>query len=140
MKNNKELKEETEIMEEIRLFYQTQYKTEYTDEEQIKENLKAIDKRLEENDKMNLNNYISTEKITNALKEMKNNKSPGDNGLSKEFYVTFRDTLVEEIAILLNNTLLSGELPLSQRNAIVTLIYKKGDHRNLANCRPVNLE
>ena len=97
-------------MEEIRSFYQTLYKTEYTDKEQINEGIQAIDNRLEENDKINLNKNISTEEINNAFKQMNNNnKSPGDVGLSKKNYVTFRDTLVEEIA----NTLWSGELPTS---------------------------
>ena len=58
---------------------------------------------------------------------------------SKVFYILFKKKLSEELAILLNNIIWTGEMPLSQKNAIVTLIYKKGDHRNLKNWRPVSL-
>ena len=65
---------------------------------------------------------------------MKNNKSPGNDRISKEFYINIKANLTEELAKLLNNILWTG-LPTSQRNAIVTLIYKKGAHQNPASWR-----
>ena len=40
---------------------------------------------------------------------------------------------------LYNNILLSKEQPQSQKNALVKLLFKKGDHRELKNWRPVSL-
>ena len=57
---------------------------------------------------------------------MENNKSPGNDGLTKEFYVAFWDN----IKYALFNSLLKGkekgELSPSQRQAVIKLLEKKG--------------
>ena len=70
---------------------------------------------------------------------MKNGKSPGEDGIPKEFYEFFIDELKDILCELLNNIRLNGEIPESQKNAIVKLLFKKGDHRELKNWRPVSL-
>ena len=40
---------------------------------------------------------------------------------------------------MLNSIAMTGELLPSQKNAIIRLLYKKGDHRLLKNWRPVSL-
>ena len=73
------------------------------------------------------------------LNKWKTIKSPGDDGLTKEFYITFEDLLVPIITEVINNVILSGRIPPSQENAIITLLFKKNDHRLLKNWRPVSL-
>ena len=70
---------------------------------------------------------------------MKNEKSPGEDGLTKEFYVTFLDIFKTELCELFNNMKLANSEPISMKNAIIKLLYKKGDHRYLKNWRPVSL-
>ena len=48
--------------------------------------------------------------VFDALSNMQANKTPGNDGLSKEFYLAFE----------------VGELSTSQRQAVITLIEKKG--------------
>ena len=70
---------------------------------------------------------------------MKNDKFPGEDGLPAEFYKTVIDELSEQLLELYNNIVLSGEIPVSQKNAIIKLLFKKGDYRQLKNWRPVSL-
>ena len=133
------LQNEKEIMEEVTTFYEKLYRSEGVDSEKIKENLTFIENTLDKNDREMLNAFITEEEIKKVLREMKNNKSPGEDGLSKEFYLEFENHLIEEMSELLNMIILEGKLPESQRNAIVTLLFKKNDHRELKNWRPVSL-
>ena len=70
---------------------------------------------------------------------MSNKKSPGSDGLTKEFYLTFWEDLKEDLCEMMNNTYLKEELCESQKEAIVKLIYKKGCPRELKNWRPISL-
>ena len=75
-----------------------------------------------------------------ALKSMPSNKSPGNDGLSKEFYLCFFDLLGQPLLDCLNFSYEKGELPASQRQAVITLIEKKGkDKRFIKNWRPISL-
>ena len=57
---------------------------------------------------------------------MKNNKSPGNDGLSKEFYFYFFKKLSDPLILVLNQSFVDGEISISQRQAVITLIEKKG--------------
>ncbi|XP_060082146.1 uncharacterized protein LOC132561434 [Ylistrum balloti] len=46
---------------------------------------------------------IGKEEILAAIKHMKNNKSPGSDGLTKEFYLTFFDLLGDHLVTLYND-------------------------------------
>ena len=75
-----------------------------------------------------------------ALNSMANNKSPGNDGLSKEFYVCFFQEIRSCLLDVLNLSFTHGQLSNSQRQAMITLIEKKGkDKRFLKNWRPISL-
>ena len=83
---------------------------------------------------------ITESELLNALKSKPNNKSPEKNGLTKEFYETFR----EEIKIPLFNSVMesyqNGKLSTSQRQAVIKLIEKKNkDKKLMKNWRPISL-
>ena len=68
------------------------------------------------------------------------NKSPGNDGLSKEFYVCFYDEIITYLLDALNPAFDQGQLSNSQCQAMITLIEKKGkDKRYLKNWRPISL-
>ena len=62
---------------------------------------------------------------------MKNNKSPGQDGLTAEFYKVFWHDIKEIFYSSLLQSIDKGMLPFSQKNAVISLIYKKGDKENL---------
>ena len=56
---------------------------------------------------------------------MQNNKSPGNDGLTKEFYEGFWDEIKELLIAFATEAKYRGELSISQRQAIIELIEKK---------------
>ena len=68
------------------------------------------------------------------------NKSTGNDGLSKEFYVCFFNEIHPFLAEAFNYSFQHGELSISQRQAVMTLIEKKGkEKRFIKNWRPISL-
>ena len=74
------------------------------------------------------------------MKSMKNNKTPGNDGLTKEFYETFWDELKTPLMESVNQAFHTEILSISQRQAIIKLIAKN-DHnkRYIKNWRPISL-
>ena len=71
---------------------------------------------------------------------MQNGKSPGNHGLSKQFYVCFFPELEDLLVKTLNYSFKCGEVTTSQKQAIITLIEKKDrDKRLIKNRRPISL-
>ena len=53
-------------------------------------------------------------------------KSPGEDGLPREFYHKYVHLLKDEMSELFNNIKLDKQQPESQKNAFIKLLYKKG--------------
>ena len=71
---------------------------------------------------------------------MQNNKSSGNDGLTKEFYEGFWDEIKELLITSATEAKHRGELSISQRQAIIKLIEKKDrDKRYIKNWRPISL-
>jgi hypothetical protein len=66
-----------------------------------------------------------------AINKMKNNKSPGQDGLTVAFYKLFWHDIKEMFYASLLQSIDDGMLSFSQRNAVKSLIYKKGEKENL---------
>ena len=60
-----------------------------------------------------------------ALSSMKNEKSPGNDELTKEFYTAFFDELGSPLLKTFNSSFVKDELSSSQKQAVITLIKKK---------------
>ena len=75
-----------------------------------------------------------------ALKSFKKNKTPGNNGLTVEFYLTFWPLEGKCLVECLNFAHCHGDLSTSQKQAMITLIEKKHkDKRLLQNWRTISL-
>ncbi|CAM2095681.1 unnamed protein product [Caretta caretta] len=82
---------------------------------------------------------LTLAEFSEALRHMPTNKSLGMDGLTVEFYRVFWDVLGQDLVTVWAESLQSGVLPLSCRRAVLTLLPKKGDLRNLRNWHPVVL-
>ena len=56
---------------------------------------------------------------------MPKNKSPGNDGLSSEWYLRFWSIIGKFMVDVLNIGLISGQMTSSQRQAVITLIEKE---------------
>ena len=71
---------------------------------------------------------------------MKKSKSPGNDGITKEFLEYFWGKLETFLVSTLNHSFEKGELSASQKQAIITLIEKNNkDKRLIKNWRPISL-
>ncbi|KAK3575617.1 hypothetical protein QTP86_031502 [Hemibagrus guttatus] len=70
---------------------------------------------------------------------MENGRASGVDGLPAEFYKAFWAVIGQDVLDVLRDSIQRGELPLSCRRAVLTLLPKKGDLTHLKNWRPVSL-
>ena len=62
------------------------------------------------------------------MKNVQNNKSHGNAGLTKQFYEGFWDEIKELLIVSTTEAKRRGEVSISQRQAIIKLIEKKTTH------------
>ena len=75
-----------------------------------------------------------------ALQSMENNKSPGNDGLTKEFYITFWNEVKVPLLLAIEKAYLVKQLSASQKQAVIKFIEKRGcNKRYIQNWRPISL-
>ena len=83
---------------------------------------------------------ITAKECLAALKSFQHNKTPGTDCLSAEFYLHFWNDISDPLIDCLNHSASVGELSISQRQGIISLIPKKNkDPLLLKNWRPITL-
>ena len=96
--------------------------------------------RLSEESKESCEGFLTADECLKALKGMKNGKTPGGDGLPKEFYITFFHLFGEDFVEMINDCYLIGELTESQRVGLITLICKNQEKAHLLGFwRPISL-
>lgn len=88
-------------------------------------------------EEVNLCDPVSMREIDSAIDELLNGKSPGMDGLSNEFYKSFKKEVGLILELVYNDALTSGILPKSFKDSILVLLYKKGSKEILSNYRPI---
>ena len=73
---------------------------------------------------------ISEDEVLKSLRSMKNNKSPGNDGLSKEFYECFWDEIDRPFLVSIQKAFLNQELSSSQKQAVIKMLGKKTKTRD----------
>ena len=129
-----------DILEEQKIFYEQLY--DYKEQKQSDYDFfpDDFDQTLSDNDRELCEGLITEEECKMALKTMKNNKSPGSDGITCEFYKLFWGDVGKHLVNSLNHSYNIGELTLLQKQSIITLLPKKDkDLTNLGNWRPISL-
>ena len=83
---------------------------------------------------------LSKEELLSALMGLKENKTPGEDGFTKEFYETFFDLVGDHLLESYNEAFDKGKMSMSQRRGIISLIPKGENYLvELTNWRPITL-
>ena len=88
-KNGKDITNNKLILKELEQYYKTLYNFQELDADNITKFNKYINVKLSDEEKNNIEGPASEYECTIALKSMKNNKSPGSDGITTEFYKIF---------------------------------------------------
>ena len=129
-------------MSEIKAFYSNLYKkTSVKTEEECLQYLSNLSTPVLTEDEQSLcEGKLTLNECWEALNSMKNGKSPGNDGFTKEFYVSFFGELGPLLLKTFNYSFEKGELSASQKQAVITLIQKKDrDVTLIKNWRPISL-
>ena len=96
--------------------------------------------RRKDEQKFSCEGSITEEECVKALQSFQGNKAPGNDRLPIEFYGKFWEIMSEPFVNCVNEIFISGEMSRSQKQAVITLIEKKGKEPSLLeNWRPISL-
>ncbi|MES9884827.1 MAG: reverse transcriptase domain-containing protein, partial [Sedimenticola sp.] len=96
--------------------------------------------KLSNLDKQTCEGLLTEYECSSAVKDMKNNKSPGSDGLTIEFYKIFWNDIKLHLLNSLNYSFETGNLTTLQKQGIITLLPKKDKELSLlSNWRPISL-
>ena len=133
---------ENEILDQIETFYKQLYTSEgnFSDEE-CDSFIRDLEiPTLKDEDRDNLEGPLTYDECRKSLETFQNDKAPGEDGFTVEFYKYFFDLLGNDFLASLNEAHAKGELSISQRRGIITLTPKEeGSLLELSNWRPITL-
>ena len=134
------LREGTEqVISVVNNFYSNLYDREIEDVNEQNFFFRNVSRRVSFDDKMKIDNAIPKEELFESLCDIKNNKSPGEDSISKEVLFYFWDELSPLYLKCIQEIKEMKELSESQKCALITLVYKKGDRNMIKNYRPISL-
>ena len=73
--------------------------------------------------------------ISKAIRNLKNNKSPGPDGIENETLKIFRKLIEQPLMEIFNQSLESAQIPKQWKIVEMILLHKKGDRANINNYR-----
>ena len=129
------LSDSKDIRKEINNFYQDLFTEEEVDMEAQNWLLDQLSMSLNGQEQTSCEGLLTVEECREALNGMNTGKSPGIDGLTAEFYLAFSAIIGED----LNYGFQNGQLSVSQHRGLLSLIFKKGEKRDLKNWRPISL-
>ena len=129
--NGTVLTDQKQILKEVEQFYANLFKRKRILKEMSSVNEHISQARLKQTVTSELGDLVSDKELGKVLKHMKNNKSPGIDGISADFIKVFWNKLKFFITNAINSCYSKGILTLSMRQTIITCIPKGNKNRSL---------
>ena len=142
--NGEIITNQDKILEEVQLFYTnlfTNIDAKQQDNSSLDETFKSIKiNKVTEKDNLKIQGEITNSEALYVLKKMKNNKSPGSDGYTVEFFKIFWAEIGDFTIRSINEGYKTTNMSITQRQGIITCI-PKGDKQKqyLKNWRPITL-
>ena len=125
------------ILKQQQLFYQRLYTA---DPQVVFQYENNTTKRVNEEQKRQMNATLNLEELKRATFQFAENKTPGPDGLTAEFYKVFWDEFGPLLLEMYNDIFNEGKMEGEMSEGILNLIPKaKKDQRILKNLRPITL-
>ena len=128
-----------DIVETHLAFQSNLYSPKPIKEEAKKALLNTIKTSVTKEDTVLFNQPFTKEEIVIAIKSLGKNKAVGTDGISAELYQHFADKMADIYSLILDACYEARELPPTTREALICLLFKKGDTRLPKNWRPISL-
>ena len=143
-KENEYLEELNNILFEMENFYKSLYSSQTSDDTFNASAPSFLNcnniKRLDGDHQKACEGLITEEECLSAFKQLSKNKTPGSDRLTAEFYLCFWEYVATPLKDCLNDVYHRGEMSISQRRGVISLLPKKNkDTLLLKNWRPINL-
>ena len=132
-------KNQEDIVETHLAFQSNLYSQKPIKEEAKQALLNTIKTRVTEEDIVRFNQPFTKEEIVIAIKSLGKNKAVGTDGMSAELYQHFADKMADIYTHILDACYEARQLPQTTREALICLLFKKGDTRLPKNWRPISL-
>ena len=136
------VKDSVEILNLLNEHYNSLYsKGETVSESEIEQNVNRIDlPKLSNVQVQDLEKDVTVEELGATLMQFSNNKSPGSDGFPYDFFKVFWGEIKHFVHRSLVFGLKNGELSITQREGLITLVPKPSKPRNLiSSWRPITL-
>ena len=133
------ISEQENILKEVQQFYEKLYShnpVQDLDLDHLKNEVVMLDHEATDS----LEDEISLDEVEQALANMKNDKSPGPDGFTAEFYKAFLPYIGVFVVRSFNEAFRKGELSVTQYQGVITCIPKDGKPKQfIKNWRPISL-
>ena len=133
--------DQTKILQEVKKFYGHLFKAR-TDELELEGDFEKLLQNKKQNilKQNDIGQDLTLNEVTSALKLMKNNKTPGIDGIPADFLKVFWSQLKYYVTRSLNACFKKGKLSTSLRQSVIVCLPKNNDNRHLLkNWRPISL-
>ena len=125
--NGEITEDQTLILNEMENFYTNLYQSSVIDNpSQFLNEIKNPNEITPEH-QIELEKEISEEEIGKIIKKLPRNKTPGEDGLPSEFYQVFWLDIKDHLIQSFKYSFANGELSVTQKRGILSLIPKKTD-------------
>ena len=137
--NGEIISEQKDILDEVKQFYVELYSLKEVEEIDLNATLTDAPTLTNEDSEL-IEGPITYAEASSALRNMKNNKSPGPDGFSVEFYKFFFIEIGTFLVRSINDGFKDEQLSVTQRQGVITCIPKEDKPRQyIKNWRPISL-
>ena len=127
------------ILNEQTKFYEKLFQTEGWNKNCAENLTQHIENKISDEEKLKTDREIEDEEIINAVKSLKNNKSPGEDGIISEFYKKYWHIIGAVFLKMIRYVFEKSTLSNSQGKGILKLLFKKGEREDIKNWRPLTM-
>jgi len=137
--NNAGTSSSIEVLHYIKEYYSHMYQSEPIKAEAVNRITEGLP-QVEISDNQNLIKYITKEEIIKVIRCLPNNKAPGTDGITYEFYKELIEESSSVFEKIFNDVIEKGKMPSSWYKNVITLIPKKSEElEDVRNWRPISL-